>query len=115
MDQVPQRRFLFDDAGVVLDVGRTRHAVGQRRDVGGSADLVEVAGASKLLLERDEIDRVAALAERDHLVEDAPVRVAEEVARVDQLRGVIERLVVDQDRAEDRLLSFEVVRKGAFR
>ena len=57
---------------------------------------------------------VAALAERDHLVEDAAVRVAEEIARVDQLGGVVERLVVDQDRAEHGLLGLEIVRKRAF-
>ena len=47
-------------------------------------------------------------------VEDAAVRVAEEIARVDELRRVVERLVVDQDRAEDRLLRVEAVRKRAF-
>src|SRR6185437_7243708 len=41
-------------------------------------------------------------------------RVAEEVARVDQLGGVIEGVVVDQDRAEDGFLGFEIVRQGAF-
>ena len=56
---------------------------------------------------------VAALAERDHLLEDAPVRVAEEIARVDDLGGLVERVVVDQDRAEHGLLGFEVVRKRA--
>ena len=54
---------------------------------------------------------VAALAERDHLVEDAAMRVAEEIVRVDQLGGVVERLVVDQDRAEHRFLGIEAVRK----
>ena len=43
VDQVAERRLLFDDARVVLDVGRARHAVGQRRDVGRAADLVELA------------------------------------------------------------------------
>ena len=47
-------------------------------------------------------------------LEDPPVRVAEEIAGVDQLRRVIERLVVDEDRAEDRFLCLEVVRKRAF-
>ena len=115
VDQAAERRLLLDDLRVVLDVGRARHAVGQRRDVGRPADLVELAAARQLLLERDEIDRVAALAERDHLLEDAAVRVAEEVARVDQLGGVVERLVVDQDRAEHGLLGLEIVRKRAFR
>ena len=79
-DQVPERRLLLDDPRVVLDVGRARHAVDERGDVGGAADFVELARAAELFLQRDEIDRVAALGELDHLVEDAAVRVAEEIA-----------------------------------
>ncbi len=112
VDQVAQRRLLLDDARVVLDVRRPRHAVGERGDVRRAADIVEVARARQLFLERDEIDRVAALAERDHLVEDAPVRIAEEVARVDQLRRVIERFVVDQNCAEHGFFGVEIVRKS---
>ncbi len=33
---------------------------------------------------------------------------------VDELRGVIERVVVDQDRAEDGFLGVEAVREGTF-
>jgi hypothetical protein len=114
LDQPAQRRFLLDDLGVVLDVGRARDAVGQRRDVGRAADLVELTGARELLLERDEVDGGAALAERDHLLEDAPVRIAEEVARVDQLRCVVERLVRNQNCAEDGFFGVEAVGKRAF-
>ena len=114
VDQVPERRLFLDDPRVVLDVGAPRHAVGQRGDVGGTADLFELARPAQFLAQRHEINRLVALAQRDHLVEDAPVRVAEEVARIDQLDGVVERLVVNQDRAEDRLLSLEIVRQGAF-
>ena len=52
--------------------------------------------------------------ERHHAIEDAAVRVAEERARVDDRRGDVERFVVDQDRAEDRALRVEIVRKRAF-
>ena len=78
-DQVPEGGLLLDDPRVVLDVGRARHAVDQRGDVGRTADLVELAGSPELLLQRDQIDRVAALREPDHLLEDAAVRVAEEI------------------------------------
>ena len=115
MNQAPQRRFFFDDPRVVGDVRGPRHAVGQRRDVRRTAALVELAGARQLFLQGDEVDRLAALAERHHLVEDPAVRVAEEIARVDQLRRVVERLVMDQDRAEDRFLRVEIVGKRAFR
>ena len=52
--------------------------------------------------------------ELDHLVEDAAVRVAEEIARVDHLGGEVERVVVQQDRAEHGAFGFEIVRKRAF-
>ena len=114
MDQVAKGRLFLDDARVVLDVGAARHAVGERRDVGGAADFLELARSLQLVLQRDQVDGVVALAERDHLVEDAAMRIAEEVARVDQLGGVVERLVVDQDRAEYGLLGLEVVRQRPF-
>ena len=43
------------------------------------------------------------------------MRVAKEIAVVDDLRGVIERFVVDQDRAEHGFLRLEIVRKRAVR
>ena len=113
-DQAAERRLLLDDPRVVLDVGRARHAVDERGDVGRPADFVELAGAPELFLQRDEIDRVAALGELDHLVEDAPVRVAEEIARVDDLGGEVEGVVVQQDGAEHGAFGFEIVRKRAF-
>src|SRR5262249_30058573 len=97
-----------------LDVDRARHAVGERRDVGRTTDLVEIAGAAQLLFERDEVDGVATLAEGHHPIEDAAMRVAEEIARVDQLRRVVERFVADEDRAEDGFFSVEAVRQRAF-
>jgi hypothetical protein len=112
-DQAPEGRLFLDDARVVLDVGRPRHAVDERRDIRGPADLLEIARAAQLLLEGDEIDGVAALDELHHLVENAPVRIAEEIARVDDLDGGIERVVVEQDRAEDGSLGLEIVRERA--
>ena len=99
-DQIAKGRLLLDDPRVVLDVGRSRHAVDERGDVRRPADLVEIAGAAELLFQRDEIDRVAALDELDHLVEDAPVRVAKEIRGVDHLGGEVERVVVQQDSPE---------------
>ena len=114
-DQRPQRRLLLDDLRVVLDVGRARHAVDERGDVRGAADFVELAGALELLFERDQIDRLAALRQRDHAVEDAAMRVAKERLRVDDRRGDVEGFVVDQDRAEHGAFGVEIVRERALR
>ena len=110
MNQRAQRGLLLDDAGVVLDVGGPGHAVHQARDVGGAAHVLELAGLRQRLLERDGVDGPALLAKRDHLVEDAPVAEPEEILRAHDLRRVVERLVVDQDRAEHGALGFEIVR-----
>src|SRR5262249_569675 len=61
-----------------------------------------------------QIDGVAAFDELHHLVEDAPVRVAEEIRRVDHLGGEVERVVVQENRAEHGALGLEIVRKGTF-
>ena len=79
-----------------------------------TANFVQLAGARQLL-QRDEVDRVMPLVERDHPIEDAAMRVAIEVAAVDDLGRQIERVVVNQDCAEHRLLGFEVVRKRVLR
>ena len=115
VDQIPQRRLFLDDPRVVLDVGGPWHAVGQRRHVGGPADFVEIAATRQLFLQGDEVDRLVPLVERHHLVEDPAMRVAVEVARIDDLHGLIERVVVDEDGAKHRTLGFEIVRKRAVR
>ena len=110
MNEIAESGLLLDDPRVVLDVGRTRHAVGQRRKVGRTAYFVELTTSRQLFPQRDEVDRIVALAERNHAVEDPAVGVAEKIARVDELGGVIERFVVNQDRAEYGFLGVEAVR-----
>ena len=112
---MPAGRLLLDDPRVVLDVGRARHAVDERRDVGRPPDTLEHARAAEFFLERHEIDRQAALAERDHLVEDQAMRLAEEVLAVDQLGGLVDRVVAQHDGAEHRALGIEIVWQRARR
>ena len=110
-DDLPPRRLLLDDVGVVLDVGGAGHAVDEPRDVRRSADAVEVARPGELVLEGDEVDDLAPLVQVHHLVEHAAVGVAEEVVGVNQLGRLVEGVVLDQDRAEDATLRLEVVGK----
>ena len=82
--------------------------------IGEAANGAEaIARSTELILQRDEIDRLAAIGEPDHLLENAPMRVAEKILAVDDLGGLVERLVVNQDRAEHALLGFEVMWKGS--
>jgi hypothetical protein len=113
LDQATQRGFLLDDLGVVLDVGRPRHAVRQRRDVGRAAHFLQFAGSRELILDGDEIDRFVPVDQLDDDVEQPPVRIPEEVLGVDDLGGLVEDRVVDEDGAENALLGFEIMGQGA--
>ena len=52
-----------------------------------------------------------AFAQQDHLLEDAPVRVPEEIHGLDDLGRLVEGVVVQENRAEHRALGLEVVRE----
>ena len=113
VDQVAERRLLLDDLRVVLDVGGARHAVDQRRQVGGASHFLELAHLGQLFAQRHEVDGDAPLGQVDHPLEDAAVGVAEERRRGDDRDGGVERLVVEQDRAQHRALRVEIVRQRA--
>src|SRR6185436_712519 len=67
------------------------------------------------LLQCDEVDGVVPLVERHHAIENPAMRIPVEIPTVDDLRREIERVVVDQNRAEHRSFGFEIVRKRALR
>ena len=97
-------------AAVILGVDDRRRLVGEARQIFGDADL-----ADQLVFLQEALDgaRVGDLAEADELrrlLVDLPVQRIEEVAGLEEIRDAVERLVVDQDRAEQRLLDLDVVR-----
>src|SRR5712671_1326153 len=85
----------------MLDVGDVRHAVHQLGDVGGSAGGFEFAAAVELVGERYQIDSLLSLAQRNHLLVDAPVMIVEEILGLEDFDGRIQRVVVDKNRAEN--------------
>ena len=107
--EIAKRRFFLDDARVAVDVGRPRHPVDERGDVGRAANLFELARPREVFLEGDQIDGAAALGERHHLLEDPAMRVAVEIVRLEELGRLVERLVVDENGAQNRALGLEVV------
>ena len=111
VDQVPEDRLLLDDARPVLDVGQPRETVEQGREVRGAPDRLQRRAARELVLERDQVDRLAALRKYGHGVEDAAVRLAVEVVAGEQLCRRVERAVVDQHGAQDGPLRLVVLRE----
>ncbi len=112
-NQVSKRGFFADDPRVVLHVGGVGQSVRQRRDVGGPAHFVELSGPRQLFLQRDEIDGVPPLAEVDHFFEDAPMRIPEKIAGLQNFGRRVERVVVDEDRTQHGSLRLEVMGQRA--
>ena len=100
VDQRAQDRLVLHDAGVVGDVRGGRHALGQLGQVGGAADVLQLVARPQRVGERDQVDRLVALAQVEHRPEDLAVGLAVEVLGDDQLDGAIERRVVEQDAAD---------------
>ena len=105
-----QRRHLADDARVVAGVRRRRH---ERRDLVDprlAADLVELALLVELVGDRDRVDRLALLVQLERGAVDLRVRLAVEVAGVDDVARRLDRRLRQHHRAEHRLLGVEVLR-----
>src|SRR5712664_182339 len=98
----------------MLDVGNVRHAVHQLRDVGVAAGGFELAAAVELVGEGHQVDGLLRLAEDDHLLVDAPVVIVKEVFGLQLFERGVERVVVEQDRAEDAALRLRVLRQLSF-
>ena len=108
-DEVPEHGFALDDPGVLDRVDGRRGRIRQLRQVGPPADLLEVLAALQGFGNRDQIHRLPALEQLEHRLVDVAVRLAVEVHRLQEFRDLDDRLAVDEDRPEDRLLGLEAV------
>jgi hypothetical protein len=68
----------------------------------------------KLFGESDEVDGLLALAEGDHLGEDAAVLIEEKIFGLKIFDGGVEGVVIEEDGTEDRALRVEVIGEGLF-
>ena len=112
-DEAALHRLVAHDAAVVLDVRGGGDDVDERTDVFHAAGTVEVAAASQLVAQRDRIDHVAALGEAGHRAEQRAVPFLVEHGVVQELGGFEGRILVEEHRAEDRLLRFVTPRSLA--
>ena len=112
-DQVAQDRLALDDPGVLRDVDGGRRLVREARQVGPTADRLELVLALERLGDRDDVDRLAPLEQLERGGIDPPVRLAIEVGRAEELGDLDDRVAVDQDGTEHRLLGLETLRRKA--
>jgi hypothetical protein len=109
-DQVPQDRLALHDPGVLDRMDGRRRGVGQAREVGATADRLELARPLESLRHGDDVDRLTSLEQLEDGLEDLAVRLPVEVRRPEELRHLDDRIAVDEDRAEHRLLRLEALR-----
>ena len=110
-DEVPQHRLALDDAGVVDGVDGGGRLVAEHREVGATADGLELVDALEHLGDGDDVHRLASLEELEDRGVDDPVRLAVEVLRPEELGDLDDRVAVDEDGAEDRLLGLDALRR----
>ena len=108
-DEAAQRRHLVDDPRVVGGVRRGRHQGGQLVDALLAADIGEPAQAVELVDERDRVDRLALGVQPERGAIDRRVRLAVEVARIEDLADRPDRTGGEHHRPEHGLLGIEVL------
>ena len=113
LDQPPQDRTLGDDLRVVAGVGRGRHRRDQRVQVRRTADSGDLAALGQLRRDRHRIGGLATAVEVEDDVEDGLVRGAVEVAAVQRLDDISDRIFAQHHAAEHGLLSVDVLRRCA--
>jgi hypothetical protein len=110
-DEAAQRRGLADDLRVVAGVGGGRHEPGELVEPDAPADVLQLAALLELVRERDRVDRLVLAVELERRAVDLRVRLAVEVARVEDLADGGDRVRRQHHRAEDGLLGFEILRR----
>ena len=96
-DQVAQDRLALDDPGVLGDVDGGRRLVRQARQVGATADRLELVAPLERLGDRDDVDRLASLEQVEDRRVDPAVRLPVEVRRPQELGDLDDRVAVDED------------------
>src|ERR1700745_3519769 len=63
--------------------------------------------------ERNQVDRLLAFAERDHLIENAAVLLQEKIFGLDVFDGGVQRVIIEQNGAENGAFGVEILRQWA--
>ncbi|KAF0176541.1 MAG: Replicative DNA helicase [Caulobacteraceae bacterium] len=115
-DELAAQREIVDEVGVVARLrGQPGGVLHEHQQVARAADLLQAALALEPLAQGEAVGELAAPDEIGTHRKDAPVHGIVEVVRLEPVADAVEGLVVEQDRAEQRLLGFEVVRRGVER
>jgi hypothetical protein len=112
-DQVPEDRLALDDPGVLDGVDSRRRRVREARELGSAADALQLFVSIERLRHGDDVDRLATLEQIEDRGVDLAVRLTIEVSRPKKLGDLHDRVPIDEDRTEYRLLGFEALGRQA--
>src|SRR5262249_20184467 len=113
LDQASQYCLFLYDIHVMFNVCGEGKPIGQAGQVGGASSAFQLIGALQLFLQRDEVNRAGTRCQAVHLLEYSSVAFEIEVFLAQKFLGGEHRLVIQENRAQDRALGLEVIRKGA--
>src|SRR5262249_21484 len=109
-DQASLVRLVLDDSGIVLDVGGCRHSLLDPRQVSAATDPLQHTELLQLRRERHVVDRLAFAEQVEGGAIDLCVVLAVEILGVEEVQHPGHRRLVQQDGAQYRGLSLEVLR-----
>ena len=112
-DEVAEHGLALDDPGVLGGVDGSGRLVRQAREIGTPADRVELLTPFERLGDGHDVDGLAPLEEVEDGRVDPPVGLAVEVLGAEELGHLDDRVAIDEDGAQDRLLGLETLGRQA--
>ena len=109
-DQFAPHREIVDGAAVIGGVDDRRRLGGETGEILRDADAAEIVFAQKGL-QRDRRREFAGANELRRDIENAAVQFFGEILRLQEIRDAVESVVVDEDRAEQRLFRLDIMRR----
>ncbi len=110
VDQPAQNSLVADDANVMLDRRPVRDAIQQAGNVADIADRLQVLLLLQFFDQRNDVNRPGRFSQIHHPRINPPVRVDGKVFRLKMLGRIVEGMIVEQNRAQDGALGFNVSR-----
>src|SRR5262249_21929670 len=95
-------------------IGGGGHTSSEFRDIAGTAHPFEHAAGRERVGEGDRVNRLIALAQRDHRAKYLAMRLAIKILGGQNLDSLIDRVVVEQNCAQYRLFGFDILRRYTF-
>ncbi len=110
-DQLAADEEIVDQVAVLLGVDDADHRGREPGEVARAADAFEFLAAVHHPLQGDRVGGIAALGEDDAELEDLAVGRIREVLRLEEVDDLVDRRVVVENRAQQRLFGLDVVRR----